>query len=228
VRNILKRTLKRLSTAVARTTVNRYVQKDRDYGFQGLQLKIFAGVFHPGFFFSSKLLVKWLQQQNIKGKKILELGAGAGLISLVAAKHGATVTASDISSTSVKNIRLNANLNQLNVTVVQSDLFDAISHTETFDLIIINPPYYPKDPANDYERAWYCGEDHSYFKKLFSQLKTRNNKEVHYMILADVCDISRIKILAEQNELELQQIYRKKNFWEANFIFRIAPQRLER
>lgn len=221
--NFLKKTLQSISTAIAKTTVNRYVQKNRNYSYKGLHLKILAGVFHPGFYFSSKLLANWLLQQNINGKKVLELGAGSGLISLLAARNGAIATASDINPASIHNIQINAAINQLKVEVVLSDLFDDIPASEVFDIIIINPPYYPKNPATDYEKAWYCGEDYSYFRKLFFQLKERNKIKQVYMILADVCNIRLIKQIAGENGYGLMEVYRRKNYWETNFIFRIAP-----
>ncbi len=216
-----KRAIKRVSSAVAKTTVSKYVQKDRYYTFKGLQLKVFTGVFHPGFFFSSKLLVKWLLTQSINRKRILELGAGSGLLSLIAAKNGAIVSASDVNPAAIENVRFNAQRNNVSITLLHSDLFDDIPATQVFDIIIINPPYYPKNPVNDYEKAWYCGEDHSYFKKLFSQLKERSDKEHYYMILADVCDVNKIKHIASTNSFELKEIYKKRNFWENNFIFSI-------
>ena len=49
-------------------------------------------------------------------------------------------------------------------------MFDKIEKVN-FDYIVINPPYFPKNPKSEKEFAWFCGSDFEYFKKLFSQLK---------------------------------------------------------
>ena len=75
-----------------------YLSKTRTYTFKGISIKINPTVFHPGLFLSTKLLLKFLLGYQLKNKRILELGAGTGLISFYCAKQGAIVTATDISS----------------------------------------------------------------------------------------------------------------------------------
>jgi hypothetical protein len=43
--------------------------------------------------------------------------------------------------------------------------------TPVFDIIVINPPYYKKDPGSYSDYAWNCGSNGEYFKKLFTQLR---------------------------------------------------------
>jgi len=76
------------------------------------------GVFHPGLFFSTKLLIEYISEYDLNDKNILELGAGSGLISVYCAKLKANVTASDINPIAVENINQNAKLNSVNIKVV--------------------------------------------------------------------------------------------------------------
>lgn len=116
--------IKRLIHFTYRPAIIWYLQKDRSYDFQGLNLWIKHGVFHPGFFFSTKLLIKVLENVDLKGKSLLELGCGSGLISAYSARAGADVTASDINAKAVINTIENLELNHLRALVVESDLFD--------------------------------------------------------------------------------------------------------
>ena len=65
-------------------------------------------VFHPGFFFSTRLLLKLYQTIAIAGKSFLEPGCGSGLISIYAAKKGAIVTATDINPVAIEFLKKNS------------------------------------------------------------------------------------------------------------------------
>jgi release factor glutamine methyltransferase len=184
-------------------------------------IKIFPGVFHPGFFFSTKFLISHLKYYKLKNKNILELGAGSGMISVFCAKNFAEVTASDISKTAVENIIANAKLNNCNITAIYSDLFDSIPN-QNFDFIIINPPYFPKDASTESELAWFCGSDFQYFEKLFKQLPDYLFPEtIVLMVLSEDCSIKTIEAIAKKNNIEIKLKDRRKFFGEENFIFQL-------
>src|SRR5512137_1989507 len=60
------------------------------------------------------------------GEMFLEMGCGAGLVSLHAAKAGAAVTAADINPNAVRCTRRNAAHNNLRIEVLRSDLFENV------------------------------------------------------------------------------------------------------
>ncbi|MEO5570872.1 MAG: methyltransferase, partial [Bacteroidia bacterium] len=176
-----------------------YLSKNRNYNYGDIQLIIFKGVFHPGLFFSTKILLDHLKQFNLTNKIFLELGAGSGLISIYASKRNAQVTASDISENSVKNVKLNADKNNAAFQIIHSDLFEKIPQMN-FDFVLINPPYYNRQPNNEAEYAWYCGEHSEYFEKLFSELSGyihRQSKVI--MVLSEDCDLEKIKSIVLKN-----------------------------
>lgn len=123
----------------------------------GLSIDAPAGVYHPTPNSSSQLFLRNLKAMDKnKIRKILEIGAGCGAISLYLAKHwGAEVVASDISPVAVESIRRNARANDVEIKAVQSDLFEKIEE-RGFDLIIFNAPLIDKEPESSVERYSLC------------------------------------------------------------------------
>lgn len=199
-----------------------YLSKKRTYTYQGITVHISPGVFHPGLFNSTKVLSTYLSEFKLEGRKVLELGAGSGYISLYCCKKGAHVTASDINKVAIANLHENAMLNNCNLNVVESDLFEMI-RPQDFEIIIINPPYYPKAVQSQNDLAWYCGENFEYFHKLFMQLRQANVSKDHQMImiLSEDCDIKRIESIAGANGLFLKKEKEYKTSYEMNYIFHI-------
>jgi len=199
----------------------KYLSKERRYSYKDITILVFPGVFHPGFYFSTKILLKYLEKIELNQKYILELGAGTGLISIFAAKRGGFVTASDISLTAVYNIEKNVKMTDANVEVVHSDLFDDTPNRR-YDYIIINPPYYKKTPSSEKEFAWFGGDDFQYFRKLFSQLGNNVYENTNViMVLSDEADLEMIKSIAIENKFQMQEELHKKTWGENHFIYNI-------
>jgi release factor glutamine methyltransferase len=95
-------------------------------------------VFNDTVFFADEIPVP-------EGGSVLEIGCGAGVIALTAAKRGAgAVLATDVNPAAVANCRANAERHGLSdiVTVRLSDVFSAVAAEERFDLIFWNCPYF--------------------------------------------------------------------------------------
>jgi release factor glutamine methyltransferase len=200
-----------------------YLKKNRKFTFGDISIVVWPGVFHPGFFSSTKFLLSYIADNDLENKKVLELGCGTGLISIYAAKHNAQVTASDVSVRAIENCSVNALKNNAEVNVVVSDLFDAIT-PQHFDWILINPPYYAKEVGNEAEFAWHCGKDFAYFKKLFRQLSsyaTEGSRIV--MVLTKGCNVKAITSIALQNGHTLCLIREKKVLFDGkDYLFEIV------
>ena len=213
--------IKPVADRLIRPLILRYTASERGYRYGDIRIRVKPGVFHPGFFFSTKVLLKYLKKLDLDEQRFLEIGAGSGLVSLFAAKRGAIVTATDISEIAFANIAENALRNSVEIAVIHSDLFENLPH-QTFDVIVVNPPFFPKNPQNEAQFAWYCGKNHDYFHRFFAQLPTFISPETTVMlILSDVCDIAEIQQIARENGLAMTTVFRKKVWWETNTIFRI-------
>lgn len=223
---LLQRKSLRFLHPFLRRLVRYYLRKPRGYRFQNLRLIIYPSVFHPGLFYSTQYLISYLSDIDVNQKRLLELGAGSGLISIVAASRGAKVTSTDINTKALSGIQENAVANKLDIEVIESDLFDNI-RPEVFDIIIINPPYYPKTPQNEGESAWFCGENFEYFEKLFRQLENQNVNAIHIlMVLSEDCDLTRIKQIGSHTDIALDEVSRKEIGGELNFIFRLKKSQV--
>jgi release factor glutamine methyltransferase len=218
----LKQTLKYLTTRFYKPLLVKYLSATRVYTYKGIRLVIPPAVFHPGFFFSTRLLLRYIATLTLKNKLFLEPGAGSGLISLYAARQGAIATATDINPVAVHYLEINRHSNRLPMHIIQSDLFKNIPR-QAFDIVAINPPYYKNKPTTAAEYAWYCGEHGEYFQQLFSDLHNYiHGQSIVLMILSDGCDVQMIQHIAKQHGFVLNCVLTKRNWIETNFIFKIT------
>jgi release factor glutamine methyltransferase len=220
----MKKILKILGKYIFIPLARFYLRKDRNYSYKGIKIKVLKGVFHPGLYFSTKVLLNYLSNFEFVDNQFLELGAGTGLISIFAAKNGAITSASDFSPLAIKNLLLNNKLNNLSIQIIESDLFDNFP-PKLFDIIAIQPPFYPKDAESIEELAWFCGSDFKFFRKLFKQIGNFTNSSGKIiMILSDDCKIDFISQIANENGFEMLPVFEKKVMWEWNYIFRIKKK----
>ncbi|MBS1509615.1 MAG: methyltransferase [Bacteroidetes bacterium] len=213
IKHIVSRTYKPL--------LEKYLSKTRTYRYGHIRLQVPPEVFHPGFFFSTKILLRYCCTLPLKQTKFLELGCGSGLIAIAAAQKGAMVTATDINPVAVQTVMKNAESNTVNITTIESDLFEKIPHQQ-FDMIAINPPYYKKQPLLPKDHAWCCGEHGEYFERLFASLHPYIHGATKVlMILFDGCDIPLIEQIAAAHGFTMHCVQKEKNLLEQNFIYQI-------
>jgi release factor glutamine methyltransferase len=116
------------------------------YAYRGLLFKIAEGVQPPkagSLFFCRHLAFR-------PGQRVLELGTGAGLAAVLAARAGCGVVATDVVPEAVACARENALLNGVadRVDVRLGDCYAPVAGM-TFDLICANPPQMPTPPGRD-------------------------------------------------------------------------------
>ncbi|MBP6793417.1 MAG: methyltransferase [Saprospiraceae bacterium] len=198
-----------------------YLSSPKWYNYKGIEVRLLPTVFHPGWLVSTQTLLRFLSGWDLNGKSVLELGAGSGLISLYASNQGALTTATDINPLAIQAMKESAQKNNLKLSIIESDLFEKIG-VQHFDLIIINPPYFPKDPVDYWEKAFYCGSNFEYFHKLFDQIKpycSESTKTI--MILNEHCNIEAILAIASKYALTINLLDSPKISREKQYIFEI-------
>ena len=120
------------------------------YVYQGAVLKIGDGVQVPKV--GSLLFCRHLPFRP--GERVLEMGTGAGLAAILAARAGCRVVATDVVPEAVLCARENILLNGVadRVEVRLGDCYEPVEGM-TFDLICTNPPQMPTPPGRDREDA---------------------------------------------------------------------------
>ena len=196
----------------------RHIRRERVFVCAGLRLRVPPGVFHPGVFFSKPLFVSFLQNVDFQRKNVLDVGTGSGLLALFAALRGGSVMALDINPLAVQTALQNAADNGLALTAVESDLFDALP-PQVCDVVLINPPYYPRAPRDAAEHAFFAGEGLAYFEKLFAQLPRYVSPATKvWMVLSEDCDLRRIEAIAAQHGFGWAVVFQQKKWGERFFV----------
>lgn len=127
----------------------------------------FDGVYPPQL--DSQLLIDTLERTQLaRGRAVLDLCTGSGVVAIAAAESGATsVTAFDICPRAVRCSRGNAQHAGVDVDIREGSWAGALD-CEPFEVIVANPPYVPTPPAGDAEViprtagpawAWNAGVD---------------------------------------------------------------------
>lgn len=94
--------------------------------------------FGTGLHETTSLCIKQLEEIDLKNKKVLDIGCGSGILSVVAAKLNAEeVFATDIDPLAIEATIENSKLNNIkNIDAVEGSLLDKV--TKKYDVIIAN------------------------------------------------------------------------------------------
>lgn len=216
----MRQIIKKITHPFLKRITNFWFSRPRKYSYKNIKVVVHPEVFPPHYTISTKILLDFIDGINLTEKSFLELGCGSGIISLFAASKDAKVTATDINKKAIEYLKKSSVKNNIPITVLYSDLFLNLKN-KSFDYIFINPPYYPKLPKNQKEKAWFCGENFEYFQNLFQQLSTRKKTATIYMILSEDCKIEIIKNIASKYQFKFTIILEKTVLKEKNYIFKI-------
>jgi release factor glutamine methyltransferase len=107
--------------------------------FYGYTIKVDKSVLIPRP--ETELLVEIIIAEENDIKNILEIGTGSGALVIALAKkmNGIVIDATDISEDVLRIAEQNTILNQVDINIFKSDIFDNVLCK--YDLIISNPPY---------------------------------------------------------------------------------------
>lgn len=133
-----------------------YPTKRIQFGNQAFN--IYEDVYEPAedtFLFAENLTVK-------EGERVMDVGAGCGILGILAAKKASNVLAVDLNPHAIRCAKENSKLNGVsaNMGFLQSSLFSALNPNVKFDLILFNAPYLPSEEwetTSWIERSWAGG-----------------------------------------------------------------------
>ena len=112
--------------------------------FYGLKINVSKNTLIPRYeteYLIEKTL-KYIKKYNFENPKILDICTGSGCIGLTLKNElpNSTITLSDISKEALQIAHKNKKELNLNVEIIESDLYKNIKDTN-YDIIISNPPY---------------------------------------------------------------------------------------
>lgn len=168
--------------------------------------------------------LNFLEDVELEGKKILDMGTGSGVLAEKCLKKGAEkVFAVDINEVAVRKAR-DLLSDYGNVQIFSSNLFDNITE-ENFDIILFNIPYLPIDDAasEEIEKAWLGGEDGlAVLRDFLEDSRNYVSKDGHIFFLAsDLIDLNDLKDLIEEKGYNYEIRSKKELFFETLLIYEL-------
>jgi release factor glutamine methyltransferase len=98
-----------------------------------------------------------------KARKAIDVGAGCGILGIIAAETADEVVAIDVNPYAVLCAKQNATLNHAisKMIFIQGDLFGSLKLCLKFDLVLFNAPYLPSENEDDswQAKSWAGGQN---------------------------------------------------------------------
>ena len=188
-----------------------------------MTLQLLPSVFHPRLYLTTETLLNFLLSIDLKGKSTLELGCGSAAISLFLSKFNeVNAHVSDINPSAIKGVQINSLTHQVDIISYYSNLFNDIPKT-TFDVVILNPPFYNSSIKSIDEYAFNTGENFIYFKNLVTQLiERRHSIGIIYMILTKNSALDCILSHFGTLDFVISKVHEEKVHNESLLIFSIS------
>jgi release factor glutamine methyltransferase len=141
----------------------------------GFRLTVRPTVFHPRYFISSECFAEFIDNLDLSGMCVVDVGTGSGILALAAARAGAEfVVATDINPNAALTAADNARANGLAaVGAVCSDLLSAFAPRPLFDVVLSSPPKHAGEPRDLADRGWHAGPNYRDIAALFEQARER-------------------------------------------------------
>jgi len=189
--------------------------------YRGSRFLVYPGVYEPAE--DTFLLADNLEFRS--GERVLELGTGCGLLSILAAKAGARVVATDINPVALECARENAVEHGVagSIDFRLGDLFDPV-RGESFDLLVFNPPYLPSEgeerSSDPVELAWDGGKDgrrvlDRFLREFPHHLKPEGRA---FFVQSSLSNVFQTKQMLETNNFKFKAL-EKKLFFERLYLF---------
>jgi len=132
--------------------------------FAGFVVATPRGCLPPRYTVSTSLLARAVDDMDLVGRRVLDVGCGSGALMLVASRRGAYVVGVDIDPVCARAARVNLEANGLGAAgdIVVCDSAECLRGG--FDLAVVNPPFLPVEG----EPYYACGRGCSAARRMLS------------------------------------------------------------
>jgi HemK-related putative methylase len=155
----------------------------------------------------------------------LEVGCGAGLVTLKGAKNARSVVSIDVSLDAVRNTRENLRRNGLEhkCVIFQTDLLVSFSPSVKFSIVVFNPPYLPEDDmTTGLDKALIGGHTGAEVTQRFIPQVSEHliiGGQV-YVVVSTLADRDAIQKTMEHCGLDVEMVSEKSMFFEKIQVLR--------
>jgi release factor glutamine methyltransferase len=168
----------------------------------GMRFTVRPTVFHPRYFISSERFAEFIGGLDLRGKQVIDVGTGSGILAIAAARAGSDdVIATDINPNAALSVPENARHNGVGdrIAAVAMDLLSGFAPRPLFDVIIANPPKHTREPHDLADRGWNAGPNHRDIAALFDQACERLKPDGKlYVMLSAHSELGLIEKLIER------------------------------
>lgn len=156
----------------------------------------------------------------VRGKTVLDMGTGSGILAKTAIEAGArSVIAVDINPQAVQAAQ------KKGIGARVSDMFSKTAPSQTFDVIICNPPYLPEDFEEDKESKIITtggkNGDEFILRFLKSAVKHLNKNGKILLLVSSLTPQKRMNALISKLNLKKRVVDSKKIFFERLIVWEI-------
>lgn len=191
---------------------------------ENLELRTDPRVFHPGQHFSSRILVKHLDQLPLQERRVLDMGTGCGVVGIFAARHGAKALAIDVNPHAVALAQKNAHAHGLSLRVLLSDLFNNLTGAAQFDWIIFNPPFFPRPAHGLLQTAYNAGSQYETIARFLEEAKNFLAPEGKILlIVSSDMALDELADLFKRFHYRLAEVEAKPHLFEIFYLVQLVP-----
>ena len=189
----------------------------------GFRLVVHPTVFHPRYFLSSEYFAEFISHLDLRGKRVVDVGTGSGILALAAARAGAeNVIAADINPNAALTAAENARANGVDdrVSALCSDLLSALAPRPLFDVILSSPPKHAGKPRDLADRGWHAGPHYCDIAALFDQSRERLNPGGYlYVMVSSDSDLKLFSAFITKAGFQAQLVAERSIFIESFLLY---------
>ena len=193
----------------------------------GFRLTVRPTVFHPRWFISSECFAEFIDGLDLRGKRVVDVGTGSGILALAAARAGAQdVIAVDINPNAALTAADNARAHGFTaVSAVCTNLLSAFAPGPLFDVVLSSPPKHAGEPRDLADRGWHAGPKYRDIAALFEQARQRLKPggRIYVMVSSD-SDLDLFGRLIDQAGLSARLVLEQSIAIESLIIYELVPR----